>query len=130
MKVKLIYANHEEIRDRDGYYETFIASSIQDTEWDELKESEYWDLQQAVNYKNRKCSKEKILLIRKPEVAEKLTPKLIASEYLKYLKQEELERKKSEEDYKNKQIESKKKRDLAKLEKLKKQYEKENSVSK
>ena len=107
----------------DDDMERYITSGITDTEWDEIDEKDIYTLECAIrNQKTCYNQIEKIILVRKPDKDKPLLPKLIASEYAKKLRKEEELRKQEIEKARNKSEETKQKRELAKLKKLKEKY--------
>jgi hypothetical protein len=122
MQIKLVYATIS-IEISDEYNRSKIASLF-DTGWEEISLSDYTTLRQAVDWYNRReYQSEQLILLRLPEP--ELTPKLLASEFLKWYREEQAKLVDKRSKYTQKKAEAKKKRDLAKLEKLKKQYETE-----
>lgn len=123
MKVKLLYVSV----DYTGEYEDMVSKGVEDTEWEEIKDDDYYTLQQAVYQRNRLEKYEHLILVRYP--SKEVTVNLLASEYLEKIKKDKIREEKAKIDYEKKKLETKKKRDLAKLEKLKREYEKTNSPS-
>jgi len=117
MLVKLLYVTVNYT----GQYDDEIASSITDTEWDEISEADYSTLYNAVRTHKSKFNNEKLIVLRKPEPGE-VSVKLIASEYLKKVKQEQLKQEESNRKFKEKQELAKQKREIARLKKLKEIY--------
>lgn len=87
------------------------------TDWEEVDEQTYQQLYQAIQY-----NKENLFLVRQMPDQAKLI-KTTIDNYLTEQKQKEDKRKADEAKYLADKKAKKEKRDLAKLEKLKKQYE-------
>jgi hypothetical protein len=123
VRVKLFYITED--LDSDCYAHSTLSH---ETDWEEIPDNNYYELVEAIYHHNKtRKNGEKLIVLRQlePEENKTLTPKLLASEFLKWKKGQEVKRKEQEELEKKKKEEAKKKRDLAKLEKLKKEYAEE-----
>jgi len=121
MKVKLFYITSD--FDEDHYSNSSLSH---ETDWDEIPDNDYWDLVKAIDLHNKgQKNGEKLIALRQlePQEQKTITPKLLASEFLKWKKDQLKKDEQRKEQEKKKREETKKKRDLAKLEKLKKEYE-------
>lgn len=119
MWVKLLYANMFYNDD----FGSMVASSLEDSEWEEISDKDYDNLCIAINNQNIKYGQsEKVILVRKPEPDKPLHSKLVASKYLEKVREEQKAREESNRKFKEKRELAKQKREIARLKKLKEKY--------
>lgn len=124
MKVKILFISGDV-----GYCDhcdLAVRAEVKDTEWEEIDDKDFFSLQSYVSiYHKSNYKGERAVLVRWPGPNEVKFSETVKS-FLEKRKKEEEARIKEEENRKKKGKEAQEKRELKRLEELKKKYEEKN----